>query len=132
MTANDDYSEWDAAYVLGSLDAAERREFEGHLAGCASCQSAVAELAGMPGLLAQVPPGEVLAMDHAGMEELDDPPVSLMPLLPAETSVVASSHRDDAGSCRQQRPQRLSRWVGSPGMPRMPRAPVRPRWRRRP
>ena len=52
----DSFSLWDAAYVLGALSPAERREFEEHLAGCARCQRSVAELAGLPGLLAQVSP----------------------------------------------------------------------------
>ncbi|QNE47235.1 anti-sigma factor [Glaciihabitans sp. INWT7] len=55
----DAYSDWDAAYVLGALAATDRREFERHLAGCAECSAAVAELAGLPGLLAKVPVGEV-------------------------------------------------------------------------
>jgi Putative zinc-finger len=63
------YAQWDAAYVFGALSAPERTEYEGHLAGCPRCQAAVAELAGMPGLLAQVPAGEVLAMDP---DELGD------------------------------------------------------------
>jgi hypothetical protein len=90
MSTHDEYADWDAAYVLGALSVAERREFEEHLAGCAACRAAVAELAGMPGLLAQLPPGEVLAMDHAGALGGDDvgdllkrePPASLMPDLP--------------------------------------------------
>jgi hypothetical protein len=44
----------DAAYVLGSLSPAERLEFERHLPGCAACRRSVAQLAGMPGLLARV------------------------------------------------------------------------------
>ena len=52
----DRYGSWDAAYVLGALSPAERREFEEHLAGCPGCQAAVSELAGLPGLLAQVSP----------------------------------------------------------------------------
>jgi hypothetical protein len=86
MTGPDQYAEWDAAYVLGALDPAQRREFEAHLGTCPTCQAAVADLAGIPGLLAQVPPGEVLAMDHPGMEDLPTPPSSLMPDLPAEPS----------------------------------------------
>ena len=39
-----DYSMWDAAYVLDSLSDADRREYEAHLEGCASCRTAVAEL----------------------------------------------------------------------------------------
>jgi hypothetical protein len=81
MSAHDDYADWDAAYVLGALPVAERREFEAHLSGCAACRAAVAELAGMPGLLAQLPPGEVLAMDFDGAADLQ-PPASLMPVLP--------------------------------------------------
>ena len=45
----------DAAYVLGSLSPAERLEYERHLPTCASCRRAVAQLAGIPGLLGRVP-----------------------------------------------------------------------------
>ena len=31
----DKFADWDAAYVLGALSPAERREFETHLASCA-------------------------------------------------------------------------------------------------
>jgi len=48
---SDEYSEWDAAYVLGMLSAEERRTFERHLAGCPACTAAVGELAGLPGIL---------------------------------------------------------------------------------
>ena len=41
----DKFAQWDAAYVLGALSPAERREFEEHLASCPSCQAAVSELA---------------------------------------------------------------------------------------
>lgn len=51
----DDYRDWDAAYLLGSLSSAERREFEDHLAGCADCSAALGELAALPGLLSKVP-----------------------------------------------------------------------------
>jgi hypothetical protein len=42
----------DAAYVLGALSPADRREFEDHLRDCPACREAVQRLAGMPGLLA--------------------------------------------------------------------------------
>jgi hypothetical protein len=93
VSAHDGYADWDAAYVLGALSTAERLEFEEHLAECAVCRAAVADLAGMPGLLAQLPAGEVLAMDHAGGsggKSWDEsfrtmtPPASLMPALPSE------------------------------------------------
>jgi len=56
----DPYRDWDAAYVLGSLSPEERREYERHLADCPSCAAALAELAGMPGLLAKVPADEAI------------------------------------------------------------------------
>jgi hypothetical protein len=65
---SDLYAEWDAAYVLGVLSPAERLEFEGHLAGCDRCRAAVAEIAGVPGLLAQVGPEDV-----ARLMEVADP-----------------------------------------------------------
>jgi hypothetical protein len=52
--STDRYADWDGAYVLGSLSPTERREYEEHLAGCPACRAAVTDLAGMPGLLAQV------------------------------------------------------------------------------
>lgn len=42
----------DASYVLGALSLAERKVFEQHLATCPACQTSVARLAGLPGLLA--------------------------------------------------------------------------------
>jgi hypothetical protein len=52
--STDPFSHDDAAYVLGALGPAERRAFEEHLTGCASCTRAVADLAGLPALLSQV------------------------------------------------------------------------------
>ncbi|WP_394552313.1 zf-HC2 domain-containing protein [Agromyces sp. MMS24-JH15] len=51
---SDRYADWDAAYVLGALSPAERREFERHLSTCRRCRDAVAELAGLPPVLAGV------------------------------------------------------------------------------
>lgn len=51
----DEYSEWDAAYVLGALSASERRQFEQHVSGCRSCRQSVSELAPLPALLGAVP-----------------------------------------------------------------------------
>lgn len=83
MSTVDRYAEWDAAYVLGSLSGAERREYEAHLERCPSCRRAVADLAGMPGLLARVPAHEALALDALDEEVLKaEPPASLMPVLP--------------------------------------------------
>jgi len=74
----DPYGTWDAAYVLGALAPPERRAYEEHLAGCASCQRAVAEIAGLPGLLAQVTPDEAAPL--AGEAGTTAPP-TLLPAL---------------------------------------------------
>lgn len=69
----------DAAYVLGALSAEERLEFERHLPGCRACSQAVQQLAGLPGLLAQVSP------DVLESEQLDPPlPDTLLPALVQE------------------------------------------------
>ncbi|MCS5715436.1 zf-HC2 domain-containing protein [Herbiconiux sp. CPCC 205716] len=62
MNAADEYRDWDAAYVMGMLTAEERREFERHLASCHECSHAVAELAGMPGMLGSLRAGEAAAL----------------------------------------------------------------------
>ncbi len=66
---DDPYATWDAAYVLGSLSGNERREFEAHLATCPRCSAAVAELSGIPALLAQLTTEEVVALDDPAAEE---------------------------------------------------------------
>lgn len=70
-TTGDPFITWDAGYVLGALSPAERREFEAHLQTCARCRGGVAELTGMPALLAMVDLGEVEALDNAP----SDPPL---------------------------------------------------------
>ncbi|GAW52457.1 MULTISPECIES: anti-sigma factor family protein [unclassified Nocardioides] len=67
----------DGAYVLGALSPEERLEFERHLPGCPTCSLAVSQLAGLPGLLAQVSP-EVL--EH----EPEQVPETLLPALVRE------------------------------------------------
>ncbi|ASW53231.1 anti-sigma factor [Plantactinospora sp. KBS50] len=56
----------DGAYVLGALAPAERAAYERHLAGCAECREAVAEIAVLPGLLGR--------LDPAGLESIAGPP----------------------------------------------------------
>lgn len=63
---NDEYALWDAAYVLGSLSAGERREYEAHLSICLSCRESVAELSGMPALLSQISSDDIAAIDEGG------------------------------------------------------------------
>ena len=68
LTVDDNhrYAMWDAAYVLGSLSASDRREFETHMAGCPACREAVADLSGVPALLSQLDREEVAAIDESG------------------------------------------------------------------
>ena len=56
------YADWDAAYVLGSLSPADRREFEAHLENCKSCRAAVAELSALPGLLGRLDAARAFAV----------------------------------------------------------------------
>ena len=60
--AEDRYTDWDAAYVLGALSAQERREYERHLAGCGPCREAVTELAGMPAVLSELSAEQAVAL----------------------------------------------------------------------
>jgi predicted anti-sigma-YlaC factor YlaD len=77
---DDEFATYDAAYVLGALSPADRHAFEEHLSQCPSCAESVAELAGMPGLLARVPLSEI--------EEAEQVPVpdTLLPRLLRETN----------------------------------------------
>lgn len=71
MPSGDRYVTWDAAYVLGSLSSAERREYEAHLEMCDRCRAAVADLSGMPALLAMLDTADVEALTS----EQEPPPL---------------------------------------------------------
>lgn len=88
-----EFATYDAAYVLGALSPAERHAFEEHLSQCPSCAESVAELAGMPGLLARVPLSEI--------EDVEPVPVpeTLLPRLLRDTD----------------RRRRRTRWIASGG-----------------
>lgn len=90
---NDKYQTWDAAYVLGSLSPADRREFETHLGGCPFCRQAVTELNGMPALLTQLGPDVMASLDHpevvVGGPDAEPPPG----LLPALLTTVRRRRR---------------------------------------
>ncbi len=76
------YDIWDAAYVLGSLSASDRREFELHLAECAGCREAVADLSGMPALLSHLDHEALVSFDEAdGTAEEPTLPAQLLPSL---------------------------------------------------
>jgi anti-sigma factor RsiW len=77
-----EYAMWDAAYVLGSLSPADRREFEAHLSGCPFCGQAVAELSGMPALLSKLGHDTVSAINEADQtSESMAPAPDLLPSL---------------------------------------------------
>jgi anti-sigma-K factor RskA len=56
MSMHDELKANAAGYVLGSLDANDRREFEAHLAGCAECTAEVASLRPVVSVLATAVP----------------------------------------------------------------------------
>ncbi|MEA9986821.1 MULTISPECIES: anti-sigma factor family protein [Subtercola] len=98
MTPDDRFAEWDAAYVLGALAPAERHEYEQHLAECPACKAALAELAGVPGLLATLSAAEGAALLEAPPAGLEDDRLTVLPTLLARarrhrtrTRVVASA-----------------------------------------
>jgi anti-sigma factor RsiW len=61
----DEHARWDAAYLLGSLSCADRREYEAHLSTCVGCRLAVSQLCGLPGLLHRLTLQDVAALDEA-------------------------------------------------------------------
>lgn len=91
------YAMWDAAYVLGSLSAADRREYEGHLAGCPQCREAVAEISGVPALLSQLDATSVAAINES---DTPPPPANMLP------SLLTQVHR-------RRRRTRLVTWTAS-------------------
>jgi anti-sigma-K factor RskA len=52
-------------YVLGGLDAGDRRSVEDHLSTCSACRDEVADLAVLPGLLHRLSPGEAAGLSPA-------------------------------------------------------------------
>ncbi|MFZ0902427.1 MAG: zf-HC2 domain-containing protein [Mycobacterium sp.] len=83
-----DYATWDAAYVLGSLSPADRREYEAHLRVCPSCREAVAELSGMPALLSKLDSDTVAAINNGDLITAAPPN-----LLPSMLSAVRQRRR---------------------------------------
>lgn len=88
------------AYVLGGLDAADRRTVEDHLPTCAICRDEVAELAVLPGLLHRLTPSEAAA-DLA-------PAVPTVPTAPTASLLASVTHTVQ----RQRRRRRLLTAVG--------------------
>ena len=91
----DPFAEAAGPYVLGTLETAEHRAFEAHLAGCEACRAAVDDVAHVPALLAAVPPGG-----------LADPPPSVL------TALLREVARDDVGQRRATRRRRVLTGAG--------------------
>lgn len=100
---NHRYALWDAAYVLGSLSASDRREFEAHMATCPACREAVADLSGVPALLSQLDGAEVAAMNGRTAESLSETPALSPQLLPSLLATVRW----------RRRRTRVATWVAS-------------------
>lgn len=83
----------DGAYVLGALAPAERAAYERHLAGCAACREAVAEIAVLPGLLGR--------LDPAGLEQFL-PSASETSRLPALLDAARERRRRDRSRIRRR------------------------------
>ncbi|MCX4096342.1 anti-sigma factor family protein [Nocardia sp. alder85J] len=60
--SGDRYTMWDGPYLLGALGRSDRLEYEEHLTECPQCRAAVADLAGVPGLLGRVDAEVALAL----------------------------------------------------------------------
>ena len=90
MTA-DPFLRWDAAYVLGALSPSDRRAYEEHLPSCAACTAALAEVAGVPGMLARVEPAVALELDATS-----PPPAGLLDGLLERAEQVGSPQPDRA------------------------------------
>ncbi|MFI6261654.1 anti-sigma factor family protein [Micromonospora sp. NPDC051006] len=82
----------DGAYVLGALAPAERAAYERHLAGCAECREAVAEIAVLPGLLGR--------LDPAGLEQFLPPPSG--PSLPTLLDEARQRRRGERSAVRRR------------------------------
>ncbi|MEV4199799.1 anti-sigma factor family protein [Micromonospora globbae] len=82
----------DGAYVLGALAPAERAAYERHLAGCAECREAVAEIAVLPGLLGR--------LDPAGLEQFLVPTSG--PSLPALLDEARERRRRERAANRRR------------------------------
>ena len=77
MTA-DPYVRFDAAYLLGALDADERLAYEAHLAICRRCRASLAQISSIPPLLAGLDESVFAAPPEAAATPVPD---TLLPRL---------------------------------------------------
>ena len=89
---SDRFREWDAAYVLGALSPEDRHAFERHLPTCPACSGAVAELAGLPGILAALPAAEAVALTETAPDAAGVPAAAQ----PSDAHLRAALHQPGA------------------------------------
>jgi len=103
------FDDWDAAYVLGALAPAERREFEAHLENCERCRSAVAELAVLPGLLGRLDSARAFELLESDDEaDVASSAAASAPAPPPPAELVARIGRRE----RQRRSRRIRVLLG--------------------
>jgi carotenoid cleavage dioxygenase-like enzyme len=68
------YATWDAAYVLGALSDADRREFEAHMVGCGTCREAVTDLADLLPLMSLLNYDQVIGVSEPDAADHVPPP----------------------------------------------------------
>jgi len=81
------------SYLVGALDAADRRDIDRHLASCAACRDELVSYAGLPGLMARLDVHEV------GAAPIGAPPG----LLNRTLESLTAQRRDDATRLRRWR-----------------------------
>jgi anti-sigma factor RsiW len=93
------YAMWDVAYLLGSLSAGDRREFETHMADCPPCRQAVVDISALPAMLSQFDGDDIAAINASGHASQ----VSAMPsaLLPSLLAAVRRRGRRSANGFRR-------------------------------
>ncbi|MWV50685.1 anti-sigma factor [Rathayibacter sp. VKM Ac-2803] len=83
----DDFDDWDAAYLLGALSAADRRAYELHLRACGGCRDALAEFVPLPGILSHLSHDEALGLLETPEERaVEASPPALLSSLAAATA----------------------------------------------
>lgn len=83
-----DHATWDAAYVLGALSDADRREFEAHMVDCVSCREAVTELVAISPLLSLLDYDHVVSVDAANASPTAPPCPDLLTSLLARAAPI--------------------------------------------
>jgi carotenoid cleavage dioxygenase-like enzyme len=68
------YATWDAAYVLGALSDADRREFEAHMVGCSTCREAATDLADLLPLMSLLNYDQVIGVGEPDAADHVPPP----------------------------------------------------------